>query len=91
MLEAADLAVAEAVVVEGEHALGDGDLGDLAAAAVGDPLGGSAERAAALNGFLGGLDQRSVDVRRALLGDVAEPCLAVGGADRRGEAGRALR
>ncbi len=36
--EAADLAVAQPVVAEGEDLAGDGDLGDVAAAALGDPL-----------------------------------------------------
>ena len=38
VFEAADLAVPEPVVAEGEDLAGDGDLGDVAAAALGDPL-----------------------------------------------------
>ena len=38
VFEAADLAVAEPVVAEGEDLAGDGDLGDVAPAALGDPL-----------------------------------------------------
>jgi hypothetical protein len=38
ILEAADLAVAQAVVAEGEDLPGDSDAGDFAAAAFGDPL-----------------------------------------------------
>src|SRR5437879_5846653 len=86
-LETADLAVAQAVVAEREHAPGDGDLGDVAAAAFGDPLEGGAERAAACCCFLCCFDQRPTYVRRALLGDVAEPGAPVGGADGRCEAG----
>jgi hypothetical protein len=67
----------------GEHAAGDGDLGDLAPTPLGDLLEGGALRAAAGCCFLRCVDQRPADVWRALLGDVAEPCVAVGGADGR--------
>ena len=70
-LEAADLAVAQAVVAEGEHAPGERDLGDVPAAALGDPLECGAQCAAAGCGFLRGLDQRPADVRGALPRDVA--------------------
>ena len=42
MLEATDLAVAEAVVAEGKHAAGECDLGDVAPPALRDPLEGGA-------------------------------------------------
>jgi hypothetical protein len=57
IVETTDLAVAETVEAEGEHATGDRDLGDLASTPLDDALERDAERAAALNGFLGGLDQ----------------------------------
>jgi hypothetical protein len=57
--QAADLAVAQAVVVvEGEDLAGDGDLGDVAPAALGDPLEGGAQRPAAGGDLLRGLGQR---------------------------------
>jgi hypothetical protein len=87
MLEATNLAVAQAVVAEGEHAPGDRDLGDVAAAAFGDALERGPQRAAAGCCFLRGLDERPADVRGALPRDVAEPCLGVGGADGRSESG----
>ena len=57
--QAADLAVAQPVVAEREDLPGDGDLGDLAAAAFGDPLVLGAQRSAAAGGVLGGLAQRA--------------------------------
>jgi len=71
VLEAADFAVAEPVVAEGEDLAGDRDLGDLAPAALGDPLEHRAQRPAA--------------GRRALAGDVPQPGFAVGAADGRRE------
>jgi hypothetical protein len=85
-LEATDLAVAEAVVAEGEHAPGDRDLGDLAAAALRDPFEGGAEWTAAGCCLLCRFDQGPADVRRALPGDVPEAGAAVG-ADGRCQAG----
>src|SRR3954449_828280 len=72
-LEATDLAVAEAVVAEGEHAPGDRDLGDLAATTLGDAFEGGAQRAATGCCFLRCFDQGPADVRRALPGDVTKP------------------
>src|SRR5262249_31010766 len=54
VLEAADLAVAEPVVAEGEDLAGDRDLGDLAPAAFGDPLEGGAQRTVAGGDLLRG-------------------------------------
>jgi hypothetical protein len=56
--QATDLSVAQAVVAEHEDLARDGDLGDLLAAALGDPLVAVAQRAAAGAGVLGGLDER---------------------------------
>src|SRR6266571_1296349 len=86
-LQATDLAVAQAVVTKGEHAAGYGDLGDVAAAAFGDPLEGGAQRATTGRCFLRGLDQRPTYMRRALLRDVTEAGAAVGRADGRRETG----
>jgi hypothetical protein len=77
-LQAADLAVAQTVVAEGEHAPGECDLGDVAAAAFGDPLEGGAQRTSTLGRLVRSLDQRPADVGGALPGDVAEPRLAIG-------------
>src|SRR5688572_11367812 len=56
--QATDLSVAQAVVAEGEDVAGDGDLGDLAPAALGDPLELLAQRARSGGDLLGGLDER---------------------------------
>ena len=80
VFEAADLAVAQPVVAEGEDLAGDGDLGDLAAAAFGDPLVLGAERPAAGGSVLRGLSQRPAQDRGALVGDVSQPGLAIGAA-----------
>src|SRR5207248_6369998 len=58
VFEAADLAVAQPVVAEGEGLAGDRDLGDFAPATFGDPLEGGAQRTAAGGDFLRGLGQR---------------------------------
>ncbi len=71
LFEAADLAVAQPAVAEGEDLAGDGDLGDLAAAAFGDPLVLGPQRPAAGGGVLRGLGQRPAQRGRALVGDVA--------------------
>ena len=56
--QATDFSVAQAVVAEGEDLAGDGDFGDLAAAALGDPLEQVAQRAGAGGDLLRGLDER---------------------------------
>src|SRR5205085_8851944 len=53
--EAADFAVPEAVVAEGEDLAGDRDSRDLAAAALGDPFVLTAQRSTAGGGVLRGL------------------------------------
>ena len=85
VFEAADLAVAEPVVAEGEDLAGDRDLGDLAPAALGDPLEHRAQRPAAGGDLLRGLGQRPAQRGRALAGDVPQPRFAVGAADGRRE------
>src|SRR3954468_19925818 len=86
-LEATDLAVAQAVETQREDLAGDGDLGDLAAAAPGDALEVLAQRAAALAGLLGGLDQRPAQRHRALARDVPKPSAGVRAADGRRQSG----
>ena len=73
--QAADLAVAQAVVAEGEDLAGDGDSRDLAAAAFGDPFVLGAQRPAAGGGVLGGLAERPAQDRGALAGDVPRRAL----------------
>jgi hypothetical protein len=55
-LERADLAVAQAVVAEGEDLAGDGDAGDSAATAFGDSFELFAQRPAVAGDVLGGFD-----------------------------------
>src|SRR5439155_19755302 len=57
-VQATDFAVAQAGEAEGEDLACDGDLGDLAAAALGDPFEGLGQRPVALGVALGGLDER---------------------------------
>ena len=73
LFEAADLAVAQAVVAEGEDLAGDGDLGDVAPAAFGDPLEGGTQWPVAGGDLLGGLGQRPAQRGRSLAGDVPQP------------------
>jgi hypothetical protein len=61
--EAADLAVAQPVVAEGEDLAGNRDLGDLAAAAFGDPLVLGAQRPAAGWDVLRGFGERPAQDR----------------------------
>src|SRR5262249_29302421 len=86
-LQGKGLGGAQGVITEREHAASERDLGDVATAAFGDSLEGGAQRAAALGGLLRSFYQRPADVRRALLGDVPEPSVAIGGADGWGETG----
>jgi hypothetical protein len=76
--QAADLAVAQAVVAEGEDLAGDGDSRDLAAAAFCDPFVLGSERPAAGGGVLSGLAEPPAQDRGALAGDVSEAGFAVG-------------
>src|SRR4051794_20575738 len=76
-VEATDLAVAQAVEAEGEDLAGDGDLGDLAPAALGDPLEGVGQRPVALGVLLRGLDQRPAQRPGAEVADVPEARLGV--------------
>src|SRR5262249_27308787 len=62
--EAADLAVAKAVVTEGEDLARDGDLGRLAPAPVLDPLVEALQRPLGLDSSLRRLDQSPARVRR---------------------------
>jgi hypothetical protein len=57
-LEASDFAVAKGVVAALEQLPGDRDFGDLAAAALGDPLEVLAQWPTAGGDVLGGFDQR---------------------------------
>ena len=71
----AHMAVAEPVLAEGEDVAGDGDLGDVAPAALGDPLEHRPQRPAASGNLLGGLGQRPAQRGGALVGDVPQACL----------------
>ena len=64
--QATDLSVAQAVEAEREDQAGDGDLGNLLAAALGDALVAVAQRTAPGAGVLGGLDERLAQRARAL-------------------------
>jgi hypothetical protein len=87
VFEAADLAVAERVVAEGEDLAGDRDSGDLAAAALGDPFGLGAQRPAAGGSVLRGFGECPAQDRGSLAGDVPETGFAVGAANGWGQAG----
>jgi hypothetical protein len=87
LVEAADLAVAQAVVAEGEDLPGDRDLGDVAPAAFGDPLEGGAQWTAAGRDLLRGFGQRPAQRGRSLAGDVPQPGFGVGAAHGRREPG----
>lgn len=73
--QAADLAVAQAVVAEGEDLARDGDSRDLAAATFGDPFVVGAQGPAAGGGVLRGLAERRAQDRGALAGDVPQAWL----------------
>ena len=83
VFEAADLAVAQPVVAEGEDLAGDSDLRDVAPSAFGDPLELGAQRSAAGGDLLRGFGQRPAQRGRALAGDVPQARPAVGAADGR--------
>ena len=85
VFEAADLAVPEPVVAEGEDLAGDRVLGDAAPAAFSDPLEHRTQRTAAGGDLLRGFGQRPAQRGRSLVGDVTEPGFAVGAADGRRE------
>ena len=91
VFEAADLAVPEPVVAEGEDLAGDRDLGDVASAAFGDPLEHRAQRTAAGGDLLRRLGQRPAQRGRALAGDVPQAGFAVGAAHGRCEPSHAHR
>jgi hypothetical protein len=86
-VQAADLAVPEAVVAEGEDLAGDRDFRDSAAAAFRDPFVLRAQRSAAAGDALGGFGERPARDVRALVGDVPEAGFPVGAADSWREAG----
>src|ERR1700722_2187473 len=85
--EAADLAVAQAVVAEGQDLAGDGDSRDFAATAFGDSFVLGSEWPAAGGGVLCCFAQRPAQDRGALARDVPEAGFAVGAADRWGQSG----
>jgi uncharacterized protein (DUF849 family) len=70
VLQTADLAVAQAVVTEGEDLPSDGDAGDFAPAAFGDPLELLTQRAAAGGNVRSGLHDGPAQDRGSLPGDV---------------------
>ena len=67
-VQAADLAVSEAVVAKGKDLTGDGDFGDLGAAAFGDALILRSQRATADRDLLSGFGERPAQDRGALMG-----------------------
>jgi hypothetical protein len=85
--QAADFAVAEPVVAEGEDLAGDRDFGDLGAAALGDPFVVRPQRPAAGGGVLRGFGESPAQDGGALAGDVPEARFAVGAMNGRGQSG----
>jgi hypothetical protein len=77
ILEAADLAVAQTVVAEGEDLPGDGDSCDFAPAGFGDPLELVAQRSTTGGDVRGGFDDGPAQDRGALTGDAPQPGFAV--------------
>jgi hypothetical protein len=84
-LEAADLAVAQALVAQGADLAGHRHLGDLAPPPLGDSLEGGRQRPAAGGRHLGRLDERPAEDARALARDVTQPCPHVGASDGGGK------
>ena len=87
-LEGADVAVAQAVVDQGEQAAGDRDGGDVAAAAGGDLRRGAGQPAGWRRDALRGLDRGPADQRGALFicGNPGRPlagCPVISGSSRR--------
>jgi hypothetical protein len=85
--EGADMAIAQAVVDQGEQFAGDGDDGDVAAAAGGDLGAGGDQPAGGGWDFLGGLDCGPADQGGTLFGDRAAVHGGVGLAVARGQPG----
>ena len=85
--QATDLSVAQAVEAEREDLARDGDLGDLAAAALGDPLEVSRSGPQPRTACWAASTSAQRSGREPWLGDVAEAGFTVGASDRRGQAG----